>query len=211
MQMSIELIKSIVSFLKLISLPFLRWVVALFSRWHSSDSPTWCLGAWRDVTFKATGGNLLQRVDTEQDSYLVYLSTRDTRPSAGLCCEVGDMMRRWCICENKKKEIKKKKFEGAAARIECRGKHCGGRGCHAGANCTSGAILGFSILLKDTSTCSSVPPQGEPGFEPGTFRSLVHQLYPATHWATATAKQYVSGKMAFLCVFYSLILCYISI
>ena len=29
-----------------------------------------------------------------------------------------------------------------------------------GANCTSGATLGFSILLKDTSTCSSVPPQG---------------------------------------------------
>ena len=29
-----------------------------------------------------------------------------------------------------------------------------------GASHTSGAILGFSILLKDTSTCSSVPPQG---------------------------------------------------
>ena len=29
-----------------------------------------------------------------------------------------------------------------------------------GANCTSGATLGFSILLKVTSTCSSVPPQG---------------------------------------------------
>ena len=29
-----------------------------------------------------------------------------------------------------------------------------------GANCTSGAILGFSVLLKDTSTCSSVLPQG---------------------------------------------------
>ena len=27
-----------------------------------------------------------------------------------------------------------------------------------GANCTSGAILGFSILLIDTSACSSVPP-----------------------------------------------------
>ena len=27
-------------------------------------------------------------------------------------------------------------------------------------SCTSGAILGFSILLKDTSTCSSVPPRG---------------------------------------------------
>ena len=26
-----------------------------------------------------------------------------------------------------------------------------------GANCTSGALVGFSILLKDTSTCSSVP------------------------------------------------------
>ena len=26
--------------------------------------------------------------------------------------------------------------------------------------CTSGATLGFSILLKDTSTCSSVPPRG---------------------------------------------------
>ena len=26
-----------------------------------------------------------------------------------------------------------------------------------GANCTSGAILGFSILLKDTSTCNSFP------------------------------------------------------
>ena len=50
--MSIELIKSIISFLKLISLPFLQWVVALFSKWHSSDFPTWCLGAWRDVTFK---------------------------------------------------------------------------------------------------------------------------------------------------------------
>ena len=29
-----------------------------------------------------------------------------------------------------------------------------------GANCTSEATLGFSILLKDTSTCSSVPPWG---------------------------------------------------
>ena len=29
-----------------------------------------------------------------------------------------------------------------------------------GANCTSGATLGFSILLKDTSTCSSVLPWG---------------------------------------------------
>ena len=27
-------------------------------------------------------------------------------------------------------------------------------------SCTSGAILRFSILLKDTSTCSSVPPRG---------------------------------------------------
>ena len=94
---------------------FLRWVVTLFSRWHSSDSATWYLGAWRDVTFKAAlsrvinvddtskfwgGGVLLQRVDTEQDSYLVYLSTRDTRPSAGLCCEGGDMMQWWCICDN---------------------------------------------------------------------------------------------------------------
>ena len=35
-----------------------------------------------------------------------------------------------------------------------------GSGCHTGANCTSGAILGFSVLLKDTSICSSVPPQG---------------------------------------------------
>ena len=35
-----------------------------------------------------------------------------------------------------------------------------------GASCTSGAILGFSILLKDTSTCGSVPPQGSWGFEP---------------------------------------------
>ena len=33
-----------------------------------------------------------------------------------------------------------------------------GRGCHTG--CQPGAILGFSILLKDTSTCSSVPPGG---------------------------------------------------
>ena len=41
--------------------------------------------------------------------------------------------------------------------------------------CTSGAILGFSILLKDTSACSSVPPQGSRGFEPATFH----------HWATA--------------------------
>ena len=40
------------------------------------------------------GGVLLQRVDTEQDGYLVYLSTRDTQPSAGLCCEGGDMIRR---------------------------------------------------------------------------------------------------------------------
>ena len=29
-----------------------------------------------------------------------------------------------------------------------------------GAICTSGAILGFSILLKDTSTCIPVPPRG---------------------------------------------------
>ena len=35
-----------------------------------------------------------------------------------------------------------------------------GSGCHTGANCASGAILGFSILLKDTLACSSVPPQG---------------------------------------------------
>ena len=62
-------------------------------------------------------GVLLQRVDTEQDGYLVYLSTRDTRPSAGLCCEGGDMMQRWCICNNKKKKKKINKFEGAAARI----------------------------------------------------------------------------------------------
>ena len=50
-----------------------------------------------------------------------------------------------------------------------------------GANCTSGAILGFSILLKDTSACSSVPPQGSRGLEPATFRSLVHQLYPLSY------------------------------
>ena len=47
-----------------------------------------------------------------------------------------------------------------------------------GANCTSGQILGFSILLKDTSTSSTVPPQGSRGFEPVTFRS---QLYPLSY------------------------------
>ena len=45
-----------------------------------------------------------------------------------------------------------------------------------GANCTSGAILGFSILLKDTSTCSSVPPQGGPG-----IWTSDHQLYPLSY------------------------------
>ena len=45
-----------------------------------------------------------------------------------------------------------------------------------GANCKSGAILGFSILLKDTSTCGSAA--GEPGLKPVTFQSLVHQLHP---------------------------------
>ena len=49
-----------------------------------------------------------------------------------------------------------------------------------GANCTSGAILGFSILLKDTLACSSVPSQGSRGFEPATFQSLDHQLYLPT-------------------------------
>ena len=43
-----------------------------------------------------------------------------------------------------------------------------------GANGTSGAFLGFSILLKDTST-------REPGFEPVNFQSLVHQLYPLSY------------------------------
>ena len=45
------------------------------------------------------------------------------------------------------------------------------------ANCTSGAILGFSVLLKDTLTRGSVPVPGDPGFEPVTFCSLVNQLY----------------------------------
>ena len=45
-------------------------------------------------------------------------------------------------------------------------------------NCTWGVILEFSILLKDTLACSSVPPQWSLGFEPATFWSLVHQLYP---------------------------------
>ena len=49
------------------------------------------------------------------------------------------------------------------------------------AECISGAILWFSFLLKDTSTCSSVPPQGTQGFKPATFRSLVHQLYPLSY------------------------------
>ena len=56
-----------------------------------------------------------------------------------------------------------------------------------GANCTSGAILGFSILLKDTSTCSSVPPQGSWGFEPATFWILVHQLYPMSYSQPSTS------------------------
>ena len=47
-----------------------------------------------------------------------------------------------------------------------------------GANCTSGAILGFSILLKDTSACNSVPPQ----------RPSDHWFTSSTHWATATTK-----------------------
>ena len=49
-----------------------------------------------------------------------------------------------------------------------------------GANCTSGAILGFSILLKDTSTCSSVPPQGSRGFEPAITGppALPTELHP---------------------------------
>ena len=45
---------------------------------------------------------------------------------------------------------------------------------------TSGAIL-FSILLKDTLACSSVPPQGSRGLEPATFQSLVDQLYPMSY------------------------------
>ena len=48
-----------------------------------------------------------------------------------------------------------------------------------GANCTSGATLGFSILLKATLTCSSGPP------------SLVHQLYPLSY----------THKDDYICVF----------
>ena len=44
-----------------------------------------------------------------------------------------------------------------------------------GANCISGAILGFSILLKDTSAC---PTPGELGIWTSDLRSLDHQLYP---------------------------------
>ena len=47
-----------------------------------------------------------------------------------------------------------------------------------GANCTSGTILGFSILLKDTSTCSSVPPQGS---RDSNQQSSDHQLYPLSY------------------------------
>ena len=46
-----------------------------------------------------------------------------------------------------------------------------------GANCTWGAIGGFSILLKDTSAHSSVPPRGSQGFELATFQShVIYQL-----------------------------------
>ena len=38
--------------------------------------------------------------------------------------------------------------------------------------------LGFSILLRDTSTCSSAQPSPELGFEPATFQSLIDLLYP---------------------------------
>ena len=41
-----------------------------------------------------------------------------------------------------------------------------------GANCTSGAIWGFSILLKDILTCSSVLPQG----------SRDSNQRPSDHW-----------------------------
>ena len=59
-----------------------------------------------------------------------------------------------------------------------------------GANCTSGAILGFTILLKDTSTCSSVPP----GFKPAIFRSLVHQLYPLSYSCPSVSSTYTVLK-----------------
>ena len=46
-----------------------------------------------------------------------------------------------------------------------------------GANCTWEAILGFSILLKDTLTCSSVLPQGILH----SNQRLVNQLYPVSY------------------------------
>ena len=56
-----------------------------------------------------------------------------------------------------------------------------GSGClHKVPTCTSGATLGFSILLKDTSACSSVLP-GELGFKPAIFWSPVNQLYPLSY------------------------------
>ena len=71
--------------------------------------------------------------------------------------------------------------------------------------CTSGATLGFSILLKDTLTCSSVPPRGagirtgdplitwspcQLPYQPSLLFSLSlwpsdHQSTSSTHWATA--------------------------
>ena len=50
-----------------------------------------------------------------------------------------------------------------------------------GANCTSGAILRFSILLKDTSTCRSVPPKGSQDLnQRPSDHSINHHLHQPT-------------------------------
>ena len=65
-----------------------------------------------------------------------------------------------------------------------------GRGHHASCQLHIRSNLGFSILLKDTSTCSSAQPSlGELGFEPATLRSLADLLqlsYSRPDFATIT-------------------------
>ena len=73
-----------------------------------------------------------------------------------------------------------------------------------GVNGPSGAILGFSILLKDTSACSSVPPQGNRGFRTSNLLitgapALPTELQPPLYchsdeWITVTCFVFLSSS-----------------
>ena len=58
-----------------------------------------------------------------------------------------------------------------------------------------GAILGFSILLKDTLTCSSFPPQGS---QDSNQQPSNHWSISSTHWATATPRNISVSLFSFL-------------